>query len=304
MRVLACALGIALTPLESLAIDYGTYGNAWLPWLGRNQGLLDFVIYQAQLDNTRLRPEIVAALASNVDVLVRLQIYTADSQRAAEQAAPPMPTVADYTERSSALIEPLRGLGILGITLDEENVYWSGRAEFLGSVYHELKSNFPETTIFQWYSSSQTPNVPGKSWPNLPADGWIVNQYLMPGQVYQDYIAEMGKATPRLISVVWASPQWVPGMGDGQERSETWWNRTGWRLFYEQMAVNLRHGVDTAFFMFSLEPQAVPLWDSRDACVQRFLAAFVGTTLPHLKQARSLPMRVSERPAWLPAYCD
>ncbi len=285
-------------------MEYGTYGNAWLPWLTKNQEPFGFVIYQAQLDNAHLRPEIAAALESNLDVLVRLQIYTDDSQRAAEPTAPEMPTVAEYTERSSSLIEPLRGLRVLGITLDEENVYWSGRAEFLGSVYHELKSKFPETNLFQWYSSSQTPNVPGKSWPNLPADGWIVNQYLMPSQAYQDYIAEMGKATPRLISVVWASPQWVPGMSDGQERSETWWNRTGWRVFYEQMAINLRYGVDTAFFMFSLEPQAVPLWDSADPCIQRFLAAFIGRTVPHLKRAQSLPASVAQRLDWLPSYCD
>lgn len=285
-------------------MEYGTYGNAWLSWLSKNQEPFAFVIYQAQLDNPRLRPEVENALASNIQVLVRLQVYTTDSQRAADPAAPRMPTVAEYTALSSPLIEPLRDLAILGITLDEENVYWSGRAEFLRSVYQELKARFPEFSLFQWYSSSPAPNVPGKSWPNLPADGWIVNQYLMRGQVYQDYIAEMRKVTPRLISVVWASPQWVPGAEEGQERDGTWWNQTGWRVFYEQMAVNLRHDVDTAFFMFSLEPEAVPLWDSGDACTQRFLAAFTARTLPYLKQTPGLPAGVAQRPDWLPSYCD
>ena len=67
---------------------------------------------------------------------------------------------------------------IYAITLGEEHIFWDGRHEMLVDLYNQVKEKFPDLPVYQWYSPTfWGTDWPGFTWPWLPADGWVVDEY-------------------------------------------------------------------------------------------------------------------------------
>jgi hypothetical protein len=194
----------------------------------------------------------------------------------------------------------------IAVTIDEENIHWGGRAQLLASLFTDLREKYPEVKWYQWYSSSKTANVPGHRWPDLPADGWVFDQYTMAANEYRSYVAAMAKRGQPLVSIVWAGVDWQPGDKQRLARPR-WWDDGGWRLFYEQVAANQQHGIPTAFYLYELDKdrRSAALWKSAQACKRNFVERFTTDTLRYLKSGPKLPISVPKsRPQWIPAGCS
>jgi hypothetical protein len=289
--------------------DVGMYGNAWKQWAVEESGRLDFLILQVQLDSDldALVEFVDAARALDTRVVLRLQIHLSKAQRAAVQGAEPLREVNYYVNHYASLLERLKDRRPEAIVIDEENVFWQGRARFLAELYHGFKQRHPQHRFYQWYSGSLKLNVPGESrWPILPADGWVFDQYSMEDETFGQYVAGMRRLGKPLLAVLWASPNWHVG-NKGGKPDDAWWNQAGWKSFYAQLAHSRAHGIPVSFFAFgkSANGRLVPLWNSSEPCDVAFVEAFTKRTIPMLRSDDKLPVKTpAVRPDWIPGYCE
>jgi len=111
------------------------------------------------------------------------------------------------------------------ITLGEEHIFWDGRHQMLVDLYHRIKEKYPDLPVYQWYSpTSRGTDWPGFTWPWLPADGWVVDEYhAVPSDFEQNVRHHLMLGVP-LIQIVWAAPemsssaQFHQGVFEGQLR--------------------------------------------------------------------------------------
>ena len=114
---------------------------------------------------------------------------------------------------------------LYAITLGEEHIFWDGRHELLVDLYHRIKEKYPDLPVYQWYSpTSRGTDWPGFTWPWLPADGWVVDEYhAVPSDFEQNVRHHLMLGVP-LIQIVWAAPemsssaQFHQGVFEGQLR--------------------------------------------------------------------------------------
>jgi hypothetical protein len=311
----AAALAALAAPCaaESLRFsDPGIYGTAWVPYALDNPDHFDFLIYQARLHKAGAAsiPEALKALSdAGLRLVVDMQFYTERAQRGIRDEAPPMRETDYYVDLFAAVLDRVAAMPIDALTIEEENVYWGGRAEFLGEMYRRLKQRYPQRSFYQWYSPRRKPSIaiPGKTWPDLPSDGWVVDQYGIYGEEFEEYIGQMKALNKPLIAVVWASPQWKVG-DKSKTHDQEWWDKQGWKMLYSHLATYRKHDVPVTFFMFTTEEgeseQTIPLYQSKDQCDQKFLEAFVRNTLPMIRSGQRIQLRIPERrPAWIPGHC-
>ncbi len=93
---------------------------------------------------------------------------------------------------------------LYAITLAEENVYWSGQAKLLNELYSHIKQKYPKLRIFQWYTPGA--DVAGFGWPNLKADGWVIDEYFLDNPKFEYFVRGYVLKKLPLISIIWAGP--------------------------------------------------------------------------------------------------
>lgn len=312
--VLSCALffcpvneALSQTPTSSLRI--GQYGNAWIETAAEKKVPMDFIILQ--VPHTRPVAETAGRFKSlsdlGISILADVLFYEDRDQRSGARNAKPLKGHGHYVTTFSKAVDGLQSLRIEGFTIEEENVYWGGRARFLEDLYRDLKSRYPGQKFFQWYSTGLKPNVPGRDSPDLPADGWIFDAYRLDGKAYVDLIEGTLSRGKPVYSVIWASPNWRPG-----DKSKTpdlnWWNSEGWKVFAWQLAVNKKNNVPTAFYMYWLESggkerKILPLSKANDENAISFINDFVKKTVPFLKSTEAFPLKeLKNPPSWVPMF--
>lgn len=299
--VLLVSISFASEPRNDHQVnEFGVYGSAWVSWLRGNPTNVDFIIYQVGPTRplTLIRNDLQFASESGTKIILTL--------KSAKVAAsnPDIDAGAPSLENFERVLDRIDDLPLSAVTIGEENVFWDGRSELLSSLYETLHERYPERRFFQWYSPSRNLNIPGRKWPALPADGWVFDQYHMHGHVYLEYLKGMAEIDAPKISVVWASPLWRPGASKAESNFE-WWDQEGWKLFYEQVRLNMDHKIPTAFFLFELAgTQPIPLFRSKNKCVVGFADAFLNRTLPALRSRGRLGTLPAERPDWIPSGCS
>jgi hypothetical protein len=306
----ACAAPCGADPLHFT--DPGIYGTAWARYAREHPDQFEFLIYQARLHKAAaggIPQELKSLNAAGVRLVVDMQFYTERAQRGIREGAPPMEKPEYYVDMFAGVLDRVGDMPIEALTIEEENIYWDGRAEFLADMYHRLKTKYPQRDFYQWYSPRRKPSIaiPGKTWPDLPGDGWVVDQYGIYGQEFDDYIGQMKALKKPLIAVVWASPQWKVG-DKSKSHNKIWWDKQGWKMLYSHLATYRRFDVPISFYMFTTEEgeseQTIPLFQSKDQCDQKFFDAFLKQTLPMVRSGQNIPLRIpGRRPAWMPGYC-
>lgn len=287
----------------------GMYGTHWYPWMRGNREGGDLNIYQVtpERDVEEVLEVLKAAQRNRIKVILDMLFYTSKQQRAAERGAAGLRSLEFYEGLFSRVLDHLGELPVEGVTIEEENVYWGGRAQFLGDLYRRLKARYNGIEFYQWYSSSRTVNIPGDTWPGLPSDGWVIDPYQLKGLGYYRLVKGMMALGKPVVGVVWASPNWQSAAGE-RKWNPDWWNTEGWKTFYWQLSVNGHFNVPTAFFAFWLSAREkgrlVPLWHSESHCAQEFLRQLVQRTFPMMRSTAVLPLKVpATRPKWIPALC-
>lgn len=300
---LLISISFASEPQNDTQVNgFGLYGSAWVSWLRGNPTNVDFIIYQVGPSRPLglIRDDLQFASDSGTKIILTLK------SRKVAASNPAMDTSAPSLENFTRILDRIADLPLAAVTIGEENVFWDGRSEWLASLYETLHERYPERRFFQWYSPSRNLNIPGRKWPALPADGWVFDQYHMHGQIYREYLNGMADIDLPKVSVVWASPLWRPGARKGEPNFE-WWDQEGWKLFYNQVRLNIDHNLPTAFFLYELAEsgrQPIPMFRSENNCAHGFVDAFLNQTLPALRFRNLLVALPAERPEWIPSGCS
>lgn len=315
-KMLFAAAGMAIwTPSMSAELggkDVGVYGNAWVDYVMEHPKTFDFFVYQARLLNTpadEISGKVKEFKAKGVPVVLDMQFYENSAQRGVREGAPPMKDVKHYEDLYAKVLNDVPRDAVPVITIDEENVYWGGRAEFLGELYKTLKARFPERSFYQWYSPRLKPSIaiPGETWPNLPADGWIIDQYAVSGDKFASYIASVKHLDKPLLAVMWTVPQWRPG--DTSRHVDTeWWDTKAWKTFYSQVATYKKYDVPIALYAATPRSEGsaanAALYQSGNECDRKFFEALLSVTLPALRSGQHVAEEIPrQRPSWIPGHC-
>lgn len=290
------------------ASPFGIYGTRWAPWILEHPSRIGFWIYQLPFEPNESDYTLVSSAArEGLDVIAVQNLFRSNDERfMRHEEAEPRP-VGDVVARLARTLADPRMDAVEAITLDEENLWVGGRGDYLSDIYLLLKQLRPDLRVWQWFVDSPTRRDPVRDRYGVPADGYAFDAYHFPPGEYEERVALYAARGAPVVSVLWASPNWVYGERT-KGRQLQWWEAQGWRELFAKVLINRRHGVRTAFFMFDIpagEPGArlVPLFASEDACAQAFVRKFTETTLPRLAAADP-HMRVPERrPAWFAERC-
>jgi hypothetical protein len=312
LALTACAATCGAASLRFT--DPGIYGTDWVRYALQKPDSFDWLIYQARLQQAgadRIPSELESLNKAGIRLVVNMEFLTKD-QRGMQgiQAGPKLEEPPHYVDMFASVLDRVGAMPIEALTIEEENLYEGGRGEFLGDLYSRLKEKYPNHNFYQWYSPRLTPSIaiPGKTWPNLPSDGWVVDQYGIYDKEFAEYIGQMMDLHKPLLGVVWACPQWRVGE-HAKKHDEQWWDNKGWKMMYSQLATYRKYDVPVSFFMFANEDgpngrKTVALYQSKDQCDQKFLDAFVSGTLPMIRSGKSIPAAIpKQRPAWIPGHC-
>ena len=138
------------------------------------------------------------------------------------------------------------------ITLDEENIYWNGHLDVLRQVYAYAKAKY-RVPVYQWYSPAAGP--PGFGWPQLPADGWLIDEYAHGGASFERFIRSYAVHQLPVVHIVWGSPL----------MREFDWEKAGDPAFDWQIAVCRKYDIPCSFFVWEghgnvwgWSPEALP----------------------------------------------
>ena len=305
---LLAALAVATLAGSAAAASFGVYGTRWAPWVLEHPSSIGFWIYQLPYAPNESDYTLVdAAGRDGVEVIAVQNVYRSHDERFMRtEEAEPRAAEAVVARIARTLADP-RMEAVAAVTLDEENLWVRGRAGYLSALYRLLKERLPGLQVWQWFVDSPTRRDPVRDRYAVPADGYAFDAYHFPPEAYEERVRLYAARGVPVVSVLWASPNWVYGERD-EGRQPGWWEAEGWRELYAKVLVNRRHGVRTAFFMFDLaggDPGArvVPSYASDDPCSRAFVRKFVGTTLPRLERADPWGGIPVSRPDWFAERC-
>lgn len=146
-----------------------------------------------------------------------------------EQAKP----AGEYMAWLDPLLSRLPLDKVYAITLSEENIYWNGHEALLAELYGLVKAKYPTLSVYQWYSPGASP--PGFGWPLLPADGWLIDEYCRPRELFENLVKKYTLLDRPLVHIAWAAPDW--------KEFSTWD-----KVWDDQLEICRRYGVPIAFF--------------------------------------------------------
>ncbi len=113
-------------------------------------------------------------------------------------------TIAEFAEVIDSFLSTIDTERLYAITLAEENVYWGGQTARLNKLYEHIKKKYPELKIFQWYTPGA--DVAGIGWPNLKADGWVIDEYFLDNPRFEYFVRGYVLKKLPLICIIWAAP--------------------------------------------------------------------------------------------------
>jgi hypothetical protein len=94
---------------------------------------------------------------------------------------------------------------VYAITLGEEQIFWESREAQLNRFYEEIKARHPDLPVYQWYSPSSLGSIPGQSWPNLKADGWVADEYFLDQPFMERGMRGFRILRKPIVQIIWAS---------------------------------------------------------------------------------------------------
>lgn len=202
---------------------------------------LNFVVGKERLTDT-LSDEIIEkwtdlstwGAASQKKLL--LQLYFWDGTDRFQGTLEPIDV---YWNRLQLFLDAMQARNLLpyfvGIVLAEENVWYSGRAQVLTTLYQRIKAKY-DVAVFQWYSPTQwIPSSGG--W--IPADGWVIDNYLVGNPQFRQYVRKYVVTRTPVVVMPWAT-------SDAAARPPL--TADQWKANNEQLDVALEFNLPVAFY--------------------------------------------------------
>ncbi len=290
-------------------IKLGIYGWKWTPFVLENPDVFDFVLYQmSPRKNEKRLDEIAAITELGVSMTVMQQVYPSVKERFMRDDAKKIPRPEQAAARIAAIYADPRTAGVQTISLDEENLWWNGRAEYLDILYRETKARLPDMEVWQWFNEHKTDRrTPRRERFKVATDGYILDPYSVPMSEYTERLRQYTRQGKPVMALLWAAPNWKHG-GRRKGQDNYWWEEEGWRRLYEQVRLSRENGVDTALWLYDLpygetEKFLTPIFLSKNPCSEPFLRAFIATAMPALRNAPLYDPTPAQRPSWMPDRC-
>lgn len=97
---------------------------------------------------------------------------------------------------------------LYAVTLGEENIFWDGRHQMLAELYQRVKTKYPTLPVSHWYSNTgRASGTPGFSWPWLPADGWLMDEYVPDATDFEQLVRRTRPLGCPLVQIAYAAPE-------------------------------------------------------------------------------------------------
>lgn len=170
----------------------------------------------------------------NQVLLLRLNFWNGE-----DRYQGPLEEVDVYWNRLDAFLAGLQSRESLadcwGVVLAEENVDYGGRPEVLTELYQRIKSKY-DIAVWQWWSPAAAVPASG-GW--IPADGWVVNPYLMANPAFRQYIRKYVVTGTPVVVMPWATAQAgvFPPLTDEE-----------WQINDDQLNVAVEFNLPVAFY--------------------------------------------------------
>ena len=146
----------------------------------------------------------------------------------------PMRDVEVYWQRLEKFLAAVDVDDFCGIVRAEENVNYAGRPEVLAEVYRRIKQEY-DIPVWQWWSPSSA--VPGSGgW--IPADGWVINPYMMPGRPFRRFVRKY---------LITGKPLVIMPMAETTATNKPW-TAGQWQANQDQLDVAVEFNVPVAFY--------------------------------------------------------
>ena len=247
-------LAICLTAISLAATAFAfdgprlTYRDAGL-YVGTAHGYMlgptpfAFTIEQVSRGSSpdEVRDRVEKLNANHKRVVIDFFLY----EKSDEQAKP----ATEYMAMLDGFLAKITIAHVYAITLAEENIFWNGHGEMLAELYKLVKAKYPELAVYQWYSPGA--GAPGFDWPWLPADGWLIDEYCMPGPQFEKLVRKYTILDKPLIHIAWAAPGW--------KEFATWD-----KVWDSQLAICRRYNVPISFFCWWPKDGTPPPPDNKD----------------------------------------
>lgn len=235
--------------------NIGFYGSGWADWLSKNSDDYNLLIYQYNNNKSALAAKDLSKLdKSKIRIVARIRVWESKylAKKADSRAVAKYKNIA--IDKAIRSVRDLVAQGVGEGSIDEENIPFAGREVLLNEIYMAIKSEFPSFRVYQWYSPNKKIMVPGEAWPNLLADGWIIDEYLLDSTDYERLLLRYIGLNKPLISVLWASPTWILRGKYGVEYqgvdSIRKWKADLSAEFYRKLAINIKYRIPTVYFSF------------------------------------------------------
>ena len=219
--------------------DWGLYGGVGMGYYSSEECPFSLFILQCHAPAepgfvAKLNQQLAAIDAAGRKAICYIWFW---KDYAEKDGKAPLPSVDEVMSRLDTILPSLDRERVYAITLAEENIWWSGRADLLADLYRAVKARYPQLRVFQWYSGG-APGPAGFGTPYLPADGWVIDEYSMSGDRLEHYLAAVRAMEMEAVIVCWATSSWG-GITWKPQRLE------------EQIAAARKYDVPVTFFSVS-----------------------------------------------------
>lgn len=224
--------------------DSGIYGW-WQPYFW--EGPFDFVITQAfVVDDPSLRP---GQNGAGVENAKRWNEYLKKARAAGKRVlvvttpGQGQHLTEAYFEGLVTFLENIDHEELYAITLSEEHIFWDGRAEQMAEYYHRVKEKFPDLPVYQFYTNTSRANaLPGFTWPWVPADGWMIDEYSATPDDLAECLRRYRMLGQPVVNIVYAAPFYSSSGATSIQYHQS--------IFDGQLRVLERYNVPTAYFCY------------------------------------------------------
>jgi hypothetical protein len=170
---------------------------------------------------------------------------------------------------------------LYAISLGEENIPAADWVAALSDFYHRIKKKYPDLPVYQWYTcSSRAMARPGFSYPLLPSDGWLSDEYVATPDDFEQAMRRYRMIGLPVINIIWAAPFY------SSSRATSVPFHSG--IFDGQVRVSQKYNIPTAYFCWD-GPAAAGRTHPWDKEGQKENKDLFKTVLEKINEAKTLP---------------
>jgi len=189
------------------------------------------------------------------------------------------PYTETYYQALEQFLDHVNTEELYAVSLGEENISVPDWVDALGKFYHRIKTKHPDLPVYQWYScSSRASARPRFSWPLIPADGWLSDEYVATPDDFEQAVRRYRMLGKPFVNIIWASPFY-----SSSKQTSVPFHQS---IFDGHLRVSEKYNVPTAFFCWDGPIGRFWPWDEQGQKENKDLFTII---LDTISKSRALP---------------